>query len=135
MTGLTWRIGAFILAGLLAVVGGAGLYDAIDSRATIRTLIAEKNALVGIVQSANQNVGSCHASMAGLDARLTEQNADIRDLGKETKKLADDSRLAMKGLEAQGKGVQAEVRRIGSLPQPAPAESCSAAERVLRGQL
>lgn len=132
---LTWRIGAFILSGLLAVAAGAGLYDAVSSRATIAELRRGNEKLAGWLADAQRNLGTSHANVATLGAAVDQCSADIRDLGKKTEDQDKRNAGRMKDASTALRAVEAKAGQLLAMPRttvPGTIESCRAGENILR---
>ena len=130
---LTWKIGALILGGLLLTVGVAGLVDNIKNRATISELRASNKALGDQLNTANSNIGICHASVSNLDASVKAQNSDIRGFFEASKASSDRAAAAAQAAAAASKAARVTADQILALPRPSPELACVEAERLLRG--
>lgn len=117
---LTWRIGAIILAGGLALAA----IDAVRQRVVISAL-----------QTANQNLGTCHASVATLKGAVDVQSADIRRLAESSATATAKAEQRLAEIAKEGKAAREASQRVLALPRPSPDMACEAAAKLLRGGL
>lgn len=133
--GFTWRIGAFILAGLLALVGGAGLYDGIAKRAEIRTLtdVLDKTSKQSAVTA--QSLGICQQNYRGIELALDRQRADIRDLSEKSATATAEAARRLAEIATATKAAREASQRVLARPLPTPDNACTEAAKLLRGAM
>lgn len=129
---LTWRIGAFILAGLLAFVGGAGLFDGIQNRAQIRTLNSVIDRTSKDLATASQNLGICQGNYRLIELALDRQNKSIRDLSESSAAATARAERAALDAAKDSKAARESSQRVLALPRPSPDMACQSAARLLR---
>jgi hypothetical protein len=133
--GLTWRIGAFILAGTLGATLIAGGIDRIRLRAEIATLTDVLDKTSKQAALTTQSLGTCQANYRAIELALDRQGADIRGLAEATKAAGDRAAAAALRGAADAKAAREASQRVLALPRPAPDMACEAAARLLRGPM
>ena len=129
---LTWRIGALIVAGLLAAVSGAAIYDGIDKRAQIRTLEGVLDKTAAALKLEQTNLGTCHANYRLVELALDRQGQDIRGLAEASKAAGDRAAAAALRGAVEAKAAREASQRVLARPLPTPDLACMEAARLLR---
>lgn len=125
---LTWRLGAILLAGGLAVT----LFDGIRSRAEI----AARDKVIAMqmtsIETTGRNLGTCQANTATIGAAVDRQNMDIRKLAEASAAATARAEKSLAAIAGQAKAAREASQRVLARPLPLPDLACMEAARLLR---
>lgn len=130
---LTWRLGAFALAGLLVVVSVAALFDGVRLRTAISIIAADRDEARAQLKTANENIGTCHANVGTLANAVDSQGADIRKLAETSQAATAEAARRQADIAKDAKAAREASQRVLARPLPLPDLACMEAARLLRG--